>query len=113
MAEKSSEKKLMPNALVVKMADGEELVLPNDKGENAIANKLVAAQMRQLLTAAIKRYRDMDAPLSPKELNDLVMAGKTLAQFSGEVYKENEEIPQSRRVESTEIKADEVDFSKP
>lgn len=107
----SSEKKLMPNALVVKTTDGSELVLPADKNENSIANKILAAQIRQALTAAIRKYKDMDVPLTPKELKDLADAGKSVAQFSGEVYKENEEIPKSRHPDAMETKVEEVDFS--
>lgn len=113
MAEKSSEKKLMPNALVVKTADGAELVLPSDKNENSIANKIVAAQIRQILTLQIQKYRALDQTMSPKELKDLADAGKALAQFSGEVYSAGDDIPKSKHPDSMETKVEEVDFSTP
>lgn len=102
----------MPNAVVVRMGDGSELMLPSNKEENADANKLVAAQIRSLLQAQIRKYRESDETITPQQLRDLAQAGSFIAKFSGEVYAASEPIRPSQGPKSVDDAIDEVDFGK-
>lgn len=78
---------LIPNATKVEV-DGKELLIPGNADENKILDQVVAAQIRGIIQDSIQRYNDKEAILTPKELKDLADAGRSLAQFSAEVYKE-------------------------
>lgn len=100
----------MPNALAIKLADGSELFVPADKAENSIANKIVAAQIRQLIQANLKKYKDGEETLSPKQLAEIAMAGSALAKFSGEVYQASDPLVDAPARPGEETKVEEVDF---
>ena len=108
----STEAALLPNATRV-IIDGQTLVVPFDKNENANANKILAAQMRQAIQLAIKSYKDGEQTLTPKELNDLAMAVKNIAGMSKDVYEAAEPIQTPKPVVDAEVQADEVDFAAP
>ena len=79
--------KLIGNSIVVKDSDESEgIVVPMGAEENRMANMLLAAQMRQLIRDAMKKYKEKEALLTPKELKDLAETAKTVAEFSGTVY---------------------------
>jgi len=108
---KRTEKGLMPNALIISTVDGQELIVPADKEENSIANKILAAQIRQQMQANIKRYKDADDLLTPKQLLELAQAAHALTKFSGEVYQYSD--PMQNKPDNsgpTEVKVEEVDF---
>jgi hypothetical protein len=110
---KSSEKGLMPNALIISTVDGQELIVPADKEENAIANKILAAQIRQQIQTNIKRYKDSEELLTPKQLLELAQAAHALQKFSGDVYQGSD--PMANRPDNsgpTEVKVEEVSFDK-
>lgn len=81
----STIKRLTPNSVDVKI-DGSEVRVAFSKDENAILNMIMASQMRAMIQAAIKSYKDKDAVLSPKEIADLAKAAKDVASFSAEIY---------------------------
>lgn len=74
-------------------------------------NTVLAAQMRALIQEMIKKYKDGDSTLTPKELNDLASAAKNTAAFSNEVYAGLTELPKPAEQASTPS-SDEPDFSK-
>jgi hypothetical protein len=47
---------------------------------------VLAAQVRAFLQATIKRYKDGDNLLTPKELRDIAGAFSDLSKASGEIY---------------------------
>lgn len=100
--------RLTPNAQVV-VVDGNELRVPSDRAENAVMNTVLAAQVRSLIQEMLKRYKDGEIPMTPKELNDLAAAAKNVASFSNEVYVNLPELPKTQEVLA---QADEPDFSK-
>lgn len=102
----------MPNAVAIRMADGSELMLPSSKEENADANKLVAAQIRQLLQSQIKKYKDSEETLTPQQLRDLAQAGSFIAKFSGEVYASSESIKPQVGPKQVDDVVEDVDFGK-
>src|SRR5664279_5555571 len=63
--------------------DGSTVFVPSNKEENSVASMVTAAQMRDLIQAQIKKYKDGELQLSPKELRDLAEALATVAKFSG------------------------------
>lgn len=79
--------KLIGNSIVVKDNDESEgIVVPMGPEQNRMANMLLAAQMRQMIRDMMKRYKEKDATLTPKELKDLAESARTLAEFSGTIY---------------------------
>lgn len=107
---KSTESSLLPNATHV-VIDGNTLIVPFDKNENANANKILAAQLRQTLQIALKAYKDGEQTLTPKEINDLATAAKTISQMSKDVYETSEPISAPKPQVDAEVQVDEVDFS--
>lgn len=108
----STESALLPNATRV-IIDGNTLIVPFDKNENANANKILAAQMRQAIQLAIKSYKDGEQTLTPKELNDLAMAVKNITSMSKDVYESAEPMQTPKPSADVEVQADEVDFGAP
>lgn len=91
---------------------GEVVRVPVNLLENRTANQLVAARMRGLINDTITAYKAKDATLMPKELKDLCDAAAKLAEFSGAVYKDEDDLNEKKGekpVEKTEPAAD--DFS--
>ncbi len=105
-------KKLTPNA-VDTVIDGQNIRVATNKSENAIMNMIVAAQMRNLMQETIKKYKDDDVKLMPKELADLAKAARDIAQFSAEIYIGVEDIaPQEpKRVDPSAPDNEAPDFS--
>lgn len=117
MAKKDEKKKdalairrLTPNAIAV-VIDGEEIFVPSNRFENAIRNQLLSAQMRDIMQNQIKKYKDSEATMSPKELADLAKAARDIASFSTEVYAVNEGIEPPREKVAEKVD-DDLDFSK-
>jgi len=82
--------RLIPHNVITK--DGVEVMVPTGQAENSMANKFLASQMRHMLHEQIKKYNDGEIRLTPKELKDLTEAARNVAEFSGVVYKESDEI---------------------
>ena len=82
---------LTPRSIAVNI-DGQEIRVATTKEENRIANMIVASQMRCILQDSIKRYREMDTHMTPKELRDLAESAAAIARFSGEVYESAEQV---------------------
>lgn len=73
--------------------DGTTTLVPVSKEDNARANKVLASQIRALIQANIASYQGKI--MLPKELKEIADAAKTIADFSGEVYKDNETVGDS------------------
>ena len=101
---------MLPKSTVVEV-NGQTLRVPFDKHENATANKILAAQMRNAVSVTLKRVHDEEAPLSPKELNDLSMAIKNIGTFSKEVYEASDPIGNPKPTDPVEVDAEDVDFT--
>jgi hypothetical protein len=106
---RTTESLLLPKATVVQV-DGQSLTVPFDKNENATANKILTAQLRQALQFAIKSYRDGETVMSPKELNDLAMAVKNLTTMSKDVYEAAEPISTPKPSADADVEAEDVSF---
>lgn len=107
--------RLVPNSISVTM-DGTEVRVATDKGENAILNMVMAGQMRAMLQEQMKRYKEEDRLMTPKELKELSEAAANISKFSGEIY--NSSSPIEPAVDDGEKKAekadsiDDIDFGK-
>lgn len=101
--------RLIPNSIEVKSGDDSVIVAGNAE-ENKILNYFLAAKIRSLIEANLIKYKDSDLPMSPKELKDLADAGRSLAEFSATLYKENE--PLAVRPKTVEQEDDAPDFDK-
>jgi hypothetical protein len=86
--------RLTPNAITI-LIKGEEIVVPSNRDENTIMSMVLASQVRTLLQASIKKYKDDDTTLTPKELRDLAGAARDIATFAAEVYAAAEPISQA------------------
>jgi len=82
--------RLVPSTTV--RIDGHDVMVPNGVSENANANRLLASQMRDLFQRQLKKYKDGDVGMTPKELKELSDAARNIAEFSGIVYKESADI---------------------
>ena len=91
--------------------NGQTIRVPVDKNENRIANMISAAQMRDLIQTQIKRYKDGELDLSPKELKDLAEALSTVSKMSGDVY-EGANPEQEDETTEKSVSEAEPDFSK-
>lgn len=113
---KGSINDLIGNAISVQEADGKTLIIPSDKSGNRVANMILAAQIRTLIQTSITTYKEKDMLPTPKDLKDLAEAAKSLHQFSGEVYKEDDGTPLEQKTKAQKVikvdAADDVDFSK-
>lgn len=101
--------KLIPDSIEIK--DGEDIIrVAGNAEENRILNYLLAAQIRSLIERNVKKFAELESPLTPRELKEIADAGRSLAEFSAEIYKSAEPVHPERPVESaaTEI----LDFSK-
>lgn len=76
---------LVPDSFVLTINESEIRIAAN-KHENAILSMISAGQMRALLDEQIKKYRDRDMILQPREMRDLAAAARDIAAFSAEVY---------------------------
>ena len=81
---------LIGNSVDIKMPGGETIIVPSDKSGNRVANMILAAQIRAMIQKNLKKYDDQDMLATPKDLKDLAEAAKSLHQFSGDVYKEED-----------------------
>lgn len=80
---------LTPNAVKMTVG-GSEIRVASNKDENAVMNMIVVSQMRNLIQENIKKYKEQDIQLTPKELKELADAAKSIADFSLNVYKDAE-----------------------
>lgn len=76
---------LVPNAFKVDI-DGNEVFVASNREENSMLNMVVAARMRALLETTLKKYKEKDVVMSPKELKDFTDAAKNIAEFSDVIY---------------------------
>ncbi len=68
--------------------DGEDLHVPVGKAENKMMNCIMVSQVRRMVQDNMKKIKDLEQAISPKELKDLVDAVGRLAESSAEVYKD-------------------------
>jgi hypothetical protein len=97
---------LIGSSVDIKMPDGGIVIVPSERSGNRVANMILAAQIRHLIQESIKSYKDKDMLATPKDLKDLAEAAKSLHQFSGEVYKEDEPMPNAPKKIREPSKAD-------
>lgn len=94
--------------------DGTEVHMPVGKLENQMLNCLLISQVRQMAQDNIKKIKDMDGAITPRELKDLIDSVANLAKSSSEIYSEVEgEIgadKQEKTAEKSEQPEDEDDF---
>jgi len=83
---KSSTTARLMTSIEVAQEDGTSLMIPVSAEDNAIANKILASQMRALIQKHIAKIGGLDM-VTPKELKELTEAAKNVAEFSGNVYK--------------------------
>lgn len=83
------------SALVARIAktlkvsvDGVDVHMPVGKAENQVMNCLLVSQVRTMVQENLKKIREMEAPITPRELKDLVDAVGSLAKHSAEVYQD-------------------------
>lgn len=101
-----------PNSIKIDN-DGQEVIVPLDKHENAFLNMVLAAQGRAMIQQALKAWKDLGQTPSPKELRDIAGAMKDIASFSAEIYANTPEQPKpaEQQVAAEDINFDEL--SKP
>lgn len=110
---------LIGTSIDIKLPDGAVVIVPSEKSGNRAANMILAAQLRHLIQNSIKTYREKDMLATPKDLKDLAEAAKSLHQFSGDVYREDDagqtampkKIKDSR--DTTEVSFDDALEAKP
>lgn len=66
--------------------DGSEIIVPLDRIENTILNNIVASQGRALIQENIKKYKDTEQIITPRELKDLIGAMKDMIDMSGMIF---------------------------
>lgn len=95
--------------------DGSDVHVPVGKAENQIHNCIMVSQVRDLVKLNMKRIKEMEQVISPKELKDLVDAVGRLAESSAEIYKDLDGEIDQRNEKPAEKAGDEevidVDFS--
>lgn len=103
---------LIGNSMSITLPNGGTVLVPADRLGNKIANAVVAANVRQVLEEAIKRYRDKEMLPTPKDLRDLAEAAAALARFSGDIYKEDDPIPTTppKQADSAPASSDDISF---
>lgn len=100
---------IAPNAIKVKINDTDVFVA-SDRDENCALNMVVAAQLRAVLQAHLKMYKDKDRELTPKELKELTEAAKNISDFSGMLYEGGANLnDKSGKEEKTAEKVDTID----
>ncbi len=97
-------------SIQVETDDGETIVVPMDKDGNAMANKILFAQIRHVLKKNIKDYHNQDRTLTPKEIRDLAEAAASVAKGSGEVFREADPFINQPGQPATEVKVSEISF---
>ncbi len=104
MAAKKPKEEVGFRTIEVKNKDGSYTPVPVDETGNRVANQILASKMRNLIEDSIKKYKDHDTTLTPKELKELTDAAKNVAEFSGDVYRAAEPIaPSGPTPVSTEV----------
>lgn len=82
---------LVPNAIRVQV-DGGEIFVASNREENSMMNMVVASQIRSVLQETIKRLKERDVTLTPKELKELSDAARNVAEMSDSIYAGSEPI---------------------
>lgn len=102
---------LIGNSIDIKLPDGGVVIVPSEKSGNRAANMILAAQIRHLIQDSIATYKDKDMLPTPKDLKDLAEAAKSLHQFSGAVYTEEDPPPSiPKTIKEAAAAPDEVSF---
>jgi len=110
---KSSALANFAKTLTVKV-DGMEVAVPVGQAENKFLNCVIISQMRQMLQENLKKIKDTDAIITPRELKDLVDSIARMAEASGEIYSTAEGSIPKAPVQATAIDAetsDEIDLA--
>jgi hypothetical protein len=83
---KSSALARLVTSIEIKNPDGSLTLVPVSAEDNTTANKILASQMRDLISRSIAKFGSLDM-MTPKELKEITEAARNIAEFSGEVYK--------------------------
>lgn len=103
---------LIGPCITIHQGDGlAPVVIPADKKGNTIANMIVAAEVRNMIQRTIKKYREQDLMPNPKDLKDLAEAARSLATFSGDVYKDDDASLNAQPKKVEKAPAEEADVS--
>jgi hypothetical protein len=112
MAKKEREvlavEKLTPQSVVLNLA-GEDVRVAGSASENDFMGKVVACHMRHIFQKGLRKFNDDDVKFSPKELKDLIEAGKVLAEMCGAAYAKGEVLDTMKVVQ--EAPPTDIDFS--
>lgn len=98
------------SSIEISNPDGTITHVPVSAEDNSTANKILASQMRELISKSIHKFGGLDV-MTPKELKELTEAARNVAEFSGEVYKSGEVIETGEK-RAEPIVEDVLDFSK-
>lgn len=100
---------LAPKSIVVSV-NGEEVMVPQDKHENAVLNFFLAARMRKVFENHLDMYKQDELKMSPKEIRDLAAAARDIAAFSAEIYAANEPIETGGEKKAQEVETEDIPF---
>lgn len=67
--------------------DGHNIHVPRTEEANRALNCLLVSQMRHMMQENLKKIKDLEQPISPKEMKDLIDAMANLTVASRDVYK--------------------------
>lgn len=98
------------SSIEINNPDGTVTHVPISAEDNSTANKILASQMRELISKSIHKFGGLDV-MTPKELKELTEAARNVAEFSGEVYKSGESIETGEK-RAEPVLEDVLDFSK-
>lgn len=104
---------LTPNSIVVAV-DGEDVRVAVSKDENQIQNMILASQMRHIFQQNLKKYKDMETHMTPREMKDLADTAAAIARFSGEVYATSDSLGKPPTVDEKNVteSVDDISFDK-
>ncbi len=88
--------------------DGKMVHVPMGKAENKALNCLLVSQMRQVFQENLKKIRDLEATITPREMKDLIDACAALTKSSGEAYQSVEDELNPKTDEKTVVEDGEV-----
>ena len=99
MAQSKQLSKLVPESVSISIEGSSPVLVATTARENRFLNYFIAAQIRDMIQRSIAANRDKDNVATPKELRDLAEAGRALAQFSAELYQDDQPIPGIKQAE--------------
>lgn len=104
--EKIALAKLTPGAITVKI-DSEEVRVATTPEENTLMNAILVSQGRAFIQRELKKYREIESTLLPKEIKDLIASMKDIIDASETVHRSplaiGNEKPATKQAESSSL----------